>query len=192
MNKITYKDFENGDISNLKDLCDSLMRFQAEHAKIKPEVMASMNFDNRLVPDYNNASRKYITVAYEGDKPIGFAFASVGEVTEKDISQKPIWAEDIDGVGFFPEGYVVPTTIGTYKLLYVDSNYRGLSIGGELSKMIMKWLNSHDDVEDLWVFVANGNEEVAKFYEKYGFNHSHTVFSGFIEAYTRKAIRRIS
>jgi len=103
-----------------------------------------------------------------------------------DITRKPIWAEDIDGAGFFPEDYNVPTTIGTYKLLYVDSNYRGSGIGGDLSKMIMKWLNSHDDVEDLWVFVANGNEAVGKFYEKYGFNHSHTVFNGFIEAYTQK------
>ena len=117
------------------------------------------------------------------------AFALVGEVIEDDISKKPIWAEDIDGAGFFPEGYVVPATIGTYRLLYVDLNYRGLSIGRDLSKMIMKWLNSHDDVVDLWVFVANGNEEVAKFYEKYGFSHSHAVFNGFIEAYTQKAIR---
>ncbi len=183
MSKIIYKDFEDGDISNLKDLCNALMRFQAEHARIKPEVMAGMNFDNRFAPDYASASRKYIAVAYNKDTPVGFAFASVSDLIEDDILKKPDWAEDIEGVGFYPEDYDVPTTIGTYKLLYVDSNYRGLSIGEDLSQMIMKWLNSHDDVRDLWVFVANGNEEVARFYEKFGFNHNHSVFNGFIEAY---------
>lgn len=187
MNQITYKDFENGDIGALKGLCNRLMQFQAKHAKIKPEVMASMNFDNRFAPDYLNAKRKYISVAYDGDQPVGFAFASVSEITEDSISQRPTWAEDMEGTGFFPEGYVVPATIGTFKLLYVDSNYRGLRIGGNLSDMIMTWLNGHDDVTDLWVFVANGNEAVSKFYEKYGFVHSHTVFNGFIEAYTQKA-----
>ena len=58
MSKITYTDFENGDISNLRNLCNDLMKFQADQAKIKPEVMASMNFDNRFVPDYSHASRK--------------------------------------------------------------------------------------------------------------------------------------
>lgn len=189
MSKITYTDFENGDISNLRKLCNDLMKFQADHAKIRPEVMASMNFENRFEPDYSHASRKYIAVAYDGDKPVGFAFATVSEVTEDDINEKSIWAENTDDVGFFPDDYGVPTTIGTYKLLFVDSNYRSLNIGGDLSQMIMKWLNSHDDVKDLWVFVANGNEKVAKFYEKYGFTHSHTVFNGFIEAYTQKSIR---
>lgn len=189
MSKITYTDFENGDISNLRNLCNDLMKFQADHAKIKPEVMASMNFENRLVPDYSHASRKYIAVAYDGDKPVGFAFASVSEVTEDDVNEKSIWAENMGGLGFFPDDYGVPTTIGTYKLLFVDSNYRGLNIGRDLSQMIMKWLNSHDDVKDLWVFVANGNEKVAKFYEKYGFTHSHKVFNGFIEAYTQELIR---
>jgi GNAT superfamily N-acetyltransferase len=189
MDKITYTDFENGDISNLRNLCNDLMKFQADHAKIKPEVMASMNFENRLLPDFSHASRKYIAVAYDEDTPVGFAFASVSEVTEADINTKPIWAKDIDGVGFYPDDYGVPTIIGTYKLLFVNPNYRSLNIGRNLSQMIMKWLNSHGDIKDLWVFVANGNEKVAKFYEKYGFTHSHSVFNGFIEAYTQKAIR---
>jgi len=55
-----------------------------------------------------------------------------------------------------------------------------------LSNMTMDWLNSHEDVDDLWVYVANGNEIVGKLYEKYGFSLSHSVFNGFINAYCQK------
>lgn len=183
MDAISYHDFENGEIHFLKDLCNRLMKFQADHARIRPEVMASMNFENRLVPDYHNTGRKYIAVAYDGDKPVGFAFASISQVGEDDILVKPAWAQDIEGNGFYPNDYEVPKTIGTFKLLYVDPEHRGYKIGGKLSEMVMTWLNSHEEIEDLWVFVANGNEKVGRFYEKYGFSHSHSVFGGFIEAY---------
>ncbi|WP_407311849.1 GNAT family N-acetyltransferase [Desulfosporosinus sp. SB140] len=189
MKAIVYKDYESGDIYFLKDLCNNLMRFQADRATIKPDVMASMNFENRLVPDFTGAERKYIAVAYDCEKPIGFAFAAVSKLKQEDISARPSWAQEISGLGFYPEDYDVPKTIGTYKLLFVDSKYRGCNIGGQHSNMIMKWLNGHEDIEDLWVFVANGNEVVGKFYEKYGFVHSHTVFKGFIEAYWQNAKR---
>lgn len=187
MKNIVYKDFENGSIDSLEELCNSLMKFQAKHAKIRPDIMASMNFQNRLLPDYHNTKRKYIAVAYDGEKAVGFAFASVSTVSKESINAKPGWADELEGLGFYPADYDVPKNIGTYKLLFVDSDYRGLNIGGQLSDMVMEWLNSHDDVEDLWVFVANGNEKVGRFYEKYGFNFSHNVFNGFIEAYCQKA-----
>lgn len=180
---ITYQQFESGDITFLKGLCDALMQFQGEQAKIKPEVMRSMNFENRLVPDFANAKRKHMVVAYDEDRPIGFAFGSVSTLGEEDLRAKPPWANDLGGLGFYPLNYSVPKTIGTFKLLFVDPAYRGKDIGLTLSEQLMEWLNSHEDVEDLWVFVANGNEIVGKFYEKLGFTYSHKVFGGFIEAY---------
>lgn len=188
MNKISYKTFEEGDISDLKDLCNKLMAFQAEHAKILPEVMASMNFENRLIPDFNNTERKIMSVAYDGDIPVGFAFASVSHLTESDKSGKPSWAESLEGTGFYPEDYKVPKMIGTYKLLYVEEAYRGRNISGKLSQEMMTWLRAQEDVEDLWVFVANGNESVGKLYEKYGFKLSHSVWSGFIDAYCQSRL----
>jgi GNAT superfamily N-acetyltransferase len=186
MKEITYTDFESGDISFLADLCNALMSFQAKKAKIKPEVMSAMNFENRLIPDFQAAKRKYITVAWDQEKAVGFAFASVSDIDEKSLEEKPVWANDLHGTGFYPENYEVPQKIGTYKLLYVLPEYRGLHIGGTLSEKIMTWLKSHNDVEDLWVFVANGNESVGTFYEKIGFTFSHSVFDGFIQAYTEK------
>lgn len=187
--RITYRQFESGDISDLKDLCNALMQFQGEKAKVKPEVMRSMNFENRLVPDYANANRKHMIVAYDDEKPIGFAFGTVSTVNEEDLHGRPPWAVGIDGLGFYPADYAVPKNIGTFKLLFVDPAYRGMAIGVTLSTKLMAWLNSHEDVEDLWVFVANGNEVVGQFYEKLGFKYSHSVFDDFIEAYSQKLKR---
>jgi len=188
MINIKYVEFNEGNIDFLRNLVNGLMNFQAEHATIRKDVMASMNFDNRLRPEFASTPIKNMVVAYDGETPIGFAFASVSMVNEDDISAKPGWAESLGGIGFYPKEYKIPTKIGTFKLLFVNENYRGYNIGWELSKRTMSWLRSQDGVEDLWVFVANGNEVVGSFYEKLGFKPSHEVFNGFITAYFQKNI----
>jgi len=183
MSNINYKVVTTDNIDFLEGLCNQLMKFQADHARIRSDIMASMNYNNRLKPEYASILRKHLVVAYDGERAVGFAFATVGRVTEENLKGKPGWASELNGVGFYPENYEVPKTIGTFKLLYVDDAYRDLSIGRQLSHMIMTWLNSQEDIDDLWVYVANGNEMVGKFYERYGFRLSHSVFNGFIDAY---------
>lgn len=183
MLSIEYKLLENDDIYMLENMCNKLMKFQTDQASIGKDIMASMNFNNRLLADYQNASCKFVVIAHDGYDAVGFSFATVTEVTEDILQLKPAWASDLDGIGFYPSDYNVPRRIGTFKLLYVDNNYRGNDIGRGLADRTMEWLKSQPDVDDLWVFVANGNEHVGKFYEKYGFRHSHSVFNGFIHAY---------
>ncbi|WP_041865999.1 hypothetical protein [Sediminispirochaeta smaragdinae] len=73
MKEITYTDFESGDISFLADLCNALMSFQAKKATIKPEVMSAMNFENRLIPDFQTANgNESVGTFYE---KIGFTFS---------------------------------------------------------------------------------------------------------------------
>jgi len=187
MKNIRYEEFSEGNIEFLRDLVNDLMRFQAEHATIRQEVMASMNFDNRLNVEYGTLDRKNMVVAYDDEKPVGFAFAAVSRINEETKSTKPSWAAELGGLGFYPDDYKVPKNIGTFKLLFVNPEYRGENIGLELSTRTMHWLNSQKEVEDLWVFVANGNEAVGHFYEKFGFQFSHKVFNGFIEAYCQLA-----
>lgn len=186
MGTIRYEVIHDEDIDFLEGLCNQLMNFQAGGATIHPEIMGSMNYHNRLKPDYAGTERKYLLVAYDAAQPVGFAFAAVGQLSEASLTGKPGWAKELDGVGFYPEGYALPKTIGTFKLLYVDEAYRGLAVGKTLTEMTMQWLCVNDDVEDLWVYVANGNERVGALYEKYGFAHSHSVYNGFIQAYCRK------
>lgn len=185
MNRIEIKVCKSDNIDFLEDLCNKLMTFQGERARIKQDVMMSMNYNNRLKPEFKETERKHMVVAYDQEKPIGFAFAGINTITKEDVTSKPIWANDLDGIGFFPDDYDTPKTVGTFKLLYVDQAYRSDHIGKRLSQNVMTWLENFEDVKDLWVYVANGNEIVGKFYEKLGFHFSHLVYNGFIQAYRK-------
>lgn len=182
---VEYRVIKDENIDFLKDLCNGLMKFQADHATIRPEIMGSMNYENRLKPEYASAERKFIITAYDGERPIGFAFATVTTVTEDMMKMKPSWAEETGGFGFYPDGYETPRTVGTFKILFLEETYRKGGVGKVLTEKTMEWLESQPDVKDLWVYVANGNEVVGKLYEKYGFCVSHEVFNGFIHAYMK-------
>jgi len=178
---VTYKEFNKGDIYEVKELCNALMEFQAKHATILPEVMDSMNFENRLLPEYKKTEEKIMVIAYVDNIPVGFGFATNTLLNQEEINDKPSWAASLSGQGFYPENYQ-GRRIGTFKLLYVNPDYRGMQIGKTICNKIMTWLKSKDS-DDLWVFVANGNEKVGRLYEKLGFKSSHSVYNGFIQAY---------
>ena len=105
---INYKVVTTDNIDFLEGLCNQLMNFQAEHATKRPDIMASMNFNNRLKPEYVNNSRKHMVVAYDGENPVGFAFATVETVNEETLKGKPGWAAGLEGLGFYPVNYHVP------------------------------------------------------------------------------------
>lgn len=178
---VIYKEFSKGDVYEVKDLCNALMKFQAKHATILPKIMANMNFENRLLPDFNTTKDKQMVIAYYHEKPVGFGFATYTQITENDIIQTPNWAKSLHGEGFYPKGYQ-GRNIGTFKLLYVNPDFRGLKIGVNICDKIMAWLRTKN-TDNIWVYVANGNEQVGKLYEKLGFTYSHSVYNGFILAY---------
>jgi GNAT superfamily N-acetyltransferase len=183
--KIIYKEFKGDNVDFLKALVNELMLFQGDHAKIHPKIMSSMNYDNRLKTEYKGSDKEHMLVAYVNEKPIGFAYGTISEVIKDHLTMKPSWAKDLEGNGFYPLDYDTPKLIGTFKLLYVAENYRGMDIGKHLSDDLMTWLRSKN-VKDLWVYVANGNEKVGNFYENYGFSFSHSVYGGFIDAYKQE------
>lgn len=185
MPNIKYKIYKGGHVDFLEELVNKLMSFQAKHAKIHPEIMGSMNYSNRLKLEFKGSNNELMYIAYDNDLPIGFAYGAISEVTPENVNALPSVIANMGGHGFYPDDYEIPKSIGTFKLLFVDEKYRGLNIGKELSDYLMDWLRS-SDVEDLWVYVANGNEVVGKFYEKYGFTFSHSVCNGFIDAYRQK------
>lgn len=182
---ITYRVFKGTDVDFLKELVNELMKFQADHATIHPEIMGSMNYSNRLKPEFKGSSNEHMLIAYDGETPIGFAYGNISEVTKENFMAVPSMIANLSGKKFYPENYQLPKSIGTFKLLYVKETYRGFSIGQQLTATLMDWLKSQD-VQDLWVYVANGNENVGKFYEKYGFHFSHSVCNGFIDAYVQE------
>jgi diamine N-acetyltransferase len=74
-------------------------------------------------------------------------------------------------------GYCIVTADrnrGEIDSIYVKASHRGQRIGHELMMRALEWLRMHDCPETS-IYVAEGNEQVLSFYEKYGFNKRYTV-----------------
>lgn len=74
-------------------------------------------------------------------------------------------------------GYCISTvnsgSVGEISSLYIEPEYRKYGIGDELIKRAIKWLED-SNVNKKIIGVAVGNEDVIKFYERYGFR-SRTI-----------------
>ena len=57
---------------------------------------------------------------------------------------------------------------GEIDSLYLLPEYQGKNIGKKLAAKAINWLRKHDCVE-INIYVAEGNESVFNFYEKFGF-----------------------
>lgn len=187
-NNITYRDLSNGDVEVCRDLCNALMKHQASKGIIHPEILANMSFDTRLKPSFESSNDKFLLVAFDGDKAIGYVFADHSVITEASKQFRPPWKsmltpeEAENCLGFFPPDLPTPIKAGHINNLYVMPEYRGLNIGKELMDKGMEWIKSDKDVKCALVHVSNGNN-VAPFYEKYGFKYTHDVMGGIIKSY---------
>lgn len=122
---------------------------------------------------------------------MGYVFSTVELITEQNRNLRPRWASQIlgDTQWLYPEWLETPVKIGDLNNLYVLPEYRGQKIGQNLMHQAMIWLRQARDTEWLFVYVANGND-VAAFYEHYGFVFSHKVLGGLIDAYCQKISRK--
>ena len=76
-------------------------------------------------------------------------------------------------------GYCIVTADrnrGEIDSIYVKASHRGQRIGHELMMRAMEWLRMHD-CRETSIYVAEGNEQVLSFYEKYGFSKRFTVMA---------------
>ena len=193
---ITYKDLSNGDVEVCRALCDELMRHQAGVGLKYREILAAMNFDNRLKPSFNEAAIRRLLVAFDGETPVGYIFACVADISEDAKYGPPPFSEsmkkeDASGLGFIPIWLKCPASVGEIVNLYVKREYRKLHIGGALMDEAMTWLRSYETAEHVLVYVSNGNDPAA-FYAKYGFTFSHDVLNGFIKCYSANMARAAS
>lgn len=141
---ITYKVFRGQNVDFLESLINELMTFQAEHASVHPEIMASMNSQNRLKAEFQGSDHECMLVAYDGEEAIGFAYGNTSQVTHENFTSVPSIMAELRGKKFYPDDYELPKTIATFKLLYVKASYRGFSIGQQLTSQLMAWLKSQD------------------------------------------------
>ena len=189
MSKIEYRNLSaNGPVEVCRELSDRLYAHQAERGKIRKDVLAAMRFDTRLKPSFEEGGERFLLVAYDGDRPVGYVFANAWVMREEFLDARPGWAQDLpaDSQGFYPRWLPTPCKIADLNNLYVLPEYRGEHIGQTLAERALEWMRQVPEVRYLFVHVSNGND-AGTFYEKLGFRHSHPVFNGFIEAYWQGA-----
>lgn len=186
MEKIMFKDIKGDNIEMFRELCNSLFQYQASVASIRPDILASMSFDTRMVPAYKNAKEKQLLVAYDGNQPIGFILSTASMVSKDARNGKPKWSVEFkedEQQGFYSDSLVLPAKIGSLNLLYVKPEYRNRHIGAKLCEGALKWFCEVEGIEHVLVNVSNGNSKTEKFYEKFGLKFSHNVYGGFIKTY---------
>lgn len=186
LSDIEIRDITGSDAALCRDLCNDLMKFQAELSTIRTDVLQAMTFENRLKPSFEKAEIRKLLLALDNQKPIGYAYADVADINKEARYYVPEWASNIYTPGhlmFFPPQQKLPARLGTFNNLYIKPDYHGMGLGDKLSHYVMNWMKSIEKISGIYVYVSNGNERVADFYKKFGFRFSHEVLGGFITAY---------
>ncbi|MBO9596989.1 MAG: GNAT family N-acetyltransferase [Cohnella sp.] len=189
MTNLIIEAVRDGNIEPCRQLCDELMAFQKSKATIAPELFDLMNFDTRMQRSYESALRSHVIVAKDNGVPIGYVFATIEDIEEKKTAY-PDWApRTVGSLGFYPDWPDLPNKVGCLNNLYVRDGYRGLGLGSKLFDRAMDWLENFPNVDLVFIYISNGNDEALNFYLSRGFTYSHDVFGGFIKAvykFTRK------
>ena len=185
---IEIRDITDSNAEMCSELCNELMKFQAKQSYLRTDVLNAMTFENRLKPSFENAQMKKLLIALDRQKPIGYVYADVADLTEDAKYYVPDWAKSLYRKGhliFFPSEQKMPARLGTFNNIYIKPEYHGFGLGDKLTRCVMDWMKGIEKISGIYVYVSNGNEQVADFYKKYGFNFSHNVLGGFITAYYR-------
>lgn len=183
MQTITFEIINQGDIQQCEALCNELMVFQKAKATMCPENFNSMNFETRMKKSYESALESQTIVVKDNGVPVGYVFSTIDLVEAGDKAAFPDWAPASENsIGFYPDWVKVPQKIGCLSNLYLSDQYRRMGLGSKLFEMTMTWLESFADVNLIFVYISNGNDDALNFYLNNGFTFSHDVFGGFIQA----------
>ncbi|RDI41009.1 GNAT family N-acetyltransferase [Falsibacillus pallidus] len=174
---LTYEVLSADDAEKCRDLCNELMVFQKSKASITPELFDSMNFETRMIPSVEKAIHNYIVLVKDGEKPVGYVYSNIS----------PKKAYDSNFAVFFDMDSVSRQNVGCLSQFYIKEEYRKYGVGSKLFNMSMEWLKQFEDVEDLFIFVSNGNEDALEFYNRKGFAVSHQILDGFITVLRNKS-----
>ncbi|WP_164491557.1 GNAT family N-acetyltransferase [Staphylospora marina] len=166
----------------VKNLCNELMAYQQSKARIHPEWFDGMRFETRLVPSVENAKANHLVVAMDGGEAVGYAYSN--------ISSKYVYSNSfatLDCDAFFDFDSVKGEDVGCLSQFFIKEAYRNRGIGSELFRRAVEWLRSFDSVEDVFIFVSNGNDDALRFYLRKGFRISHEILDGFITVLRNRA-----
>lgn len=167
---IHYEIISDDNIIYIKDLCNELMSYQKSISYIHSELFDGMSFETRMVPSVKGAEANYIMIAKHEDQIVEYVYSN--------ISKKETYSSAF--ATFFDLDSVENDKVGCLSLFYIKAGYRNIGIGSVLFEKSMEWLKSFKSINDLFIFVPNGNDNGLKFYQSKGFKISHQILDGFI------------
>jgi GNAT superfamily N-acetyltransferase len=172
---ISYEVISDDNVACIKDLCNELMVYQKSKANIHPEMFDDMRFETRVIPSIKSAKNNFILIAKDRNEIIGYAYSN--------ISPKQTYSTDFATLkcdSFFDFDSVKSDDVGCLSQFFIKEEYRNTGIGSVLFNKSMEWLDSFEAIDDLFIFVSNGNDSALKFYQNKGFKISHQILDGFI------------
>lgn len=172
---INYEIIQDSEIHCIKDLCNELMTYQKSKAKIHPEWFDNMSFETRMVPSVESAKENFLIIAKANNEIVGYAYSNICPKTTYSggfATLKP--------VDFFDFDSVQGEDVGCLSQFYIKDSYRNKGIGSTLFNRSMEWLKSFQEINDIFIFVSNGNDSALNFYQSKGFKVSHDILEGFI------------
>ncbi|MCG1013321.1 GNAT family N-acetyltransferase [Tepidanaerobacter sp. GT38] len=172
---IVYEVLSEENIYSIKDLCNELMAYQKSKAFIHPDFFDNMCFETRMIPSIKSAKANYIIAAKDGDEIVGYAYSTIASKFTYSGGFATLQCD-----AFFDFDSVKNEDVGSLSQFYIKENYRNKGIGTAMFNMSMNWLNSFDSIDDIFIFVSNGNDNALKFYLGKGFKISHQILDGFI------------
>lgn len=159
----------------IKDLCNDLMAYQKSTAKIHPDFFDEMRFETRIIPSVKSAIDNYLIVARDDNEIVGYAYSN--------ISSKETYSGNFATLkcdSFFDFDSVKSEDVGCLSQFFIKEEYRNTGIGSVLFEKSMEWLGSFQSIDDIFIFVSNGNDRALKFYQNKGFKINHQILDGFI------------
>jgi len=172
---INYEVISEDSIICIKDLCNNLMTYQKSKAYIRPEFFDDMSFETRMIPSVKSAKANYIVVAKDDNEIVGYAYST--------ICPKETYSDNFATLkchAFFDFDSVKGDDVGCLSQFFIKEEYRNTGIGSVLFQNSMDWLKSFKSINDLFIFVSNGNDNALQFYRGKGFTVSHQILDGFI------------
>lgn len=172
---IQYEVITEDNLICIKDLCNALMTYQKSKAHIHPELFDNMCFETRMIPAVKSAKANYIIAARDDNEIVGYAYSN--------ISPKETYSSNFATLkceAFFDFASVKNADVGCLSQFYIKEGYRNTGMGTILFERSMEWLHSFKSINDLFIFVSNGNDNALNFYQGKGFKTSHLILNGFI------------
>lgn len=172
---IHYEIISDESIILIKDLCNELMSYQKSKAYIHPEWFDNMSFETRVIPSVKGAKANFIIVAKDDNEIVGYAYSNI--CPKNTYSGGFATLEPVD---FFDFDSVKGEDVGCFSQFCIKEGYRNTGIGTVLFEKSMDWLNTFKSINDIFIFVSNGNDSALNFYQRKGFKISHQILDGFI------------